>query len=142
MPYNVSRTGTAVAVLFETGHDWNCNRGTGMALDPREQLRVQIRTLRARIDPDVLARAEQAAQAADAARTAKASAGPVSLPFDKDNARTAVQMFLQSRNDGGAFASKVMRMMEAAPKPEQAAKAYQPKAPPKPKPGFLKRLFS
>ncbi|KPF86484.1 hypothetical protein IP70_09495 [alpha proteobacterium AAP38] len=88
-----------------------------MSSDAKAELLRQIRTIRRRIDPDVLARAQKAAEAADAARTLP----PDQVPYDKDAARDVVASFLQSRNDGGRFA---MALMENLKKPEAAAKAY------------------
>lgn len=104
-----------------------CPGALPMPPDPKTELLRQIRTIRRRIDPDVLARAEQAAQAADAARTLP----PDQVPYDKQAARDVVSAFLQARNDGGKFA---MALMENMKKPETATKAYSDQRP-GPRPG-------
>lgn len=93
-----------------------------MTADAKSELLRQIRAIRRRIDPDVLAKAERAAQAAEAARTLP----PDQVPYDKDAAREVVATFLRSRNDGGRFA---MALMENLRKPDAAAKAYAKPAP-------------
>lgn len=99
-----------------------------MTTDPKTELLRQIRAIRRRIDPDVLARAEKAAQAAEAARTLP----PDQVPYDKEAARDVVASFLRSRNDGGRFA---MALMENLKKPEEAARAYSDTKPGKPSGG-------
>ncbi|MFV3128436.1 hypothetical protein [Niveispirillum sp. KHB5.9] len=97
-----------------------------MTTDAKAELLRQIRTIRRRIDPDVLARAQKAAEAAEAARTLP----PDQVPYDKDAAREVVAAFLRSRNDGGRFA---MTLMENLRKPEEATKAYtDPRHAPRP----------
>lgn len=91
-----------------------------MSKDPKAELLQQIRTIRRRIDPAVLARAEAAAQAVESAR-ADAQAPSTEVPYDKEAAREAVTAFLRGRNDGGRFA---MQLMENLQKPDAAAKAY------------------
>jgi len=88
-----------------------------MSADPKAELLRQMRAIRRRIDPDVLERAEKAAQAAEVARTLP----PDHVPYDKEAARDVVTAFLRGRNDGGKFA---MKLMENLKKPEVAAKAY------------------
>ena len=88
-----------------------------MTSDAKAELLRQIRAIRRRIDPDVLARAQKAAEAAEAARTLP----PDHVPYDKEAARQVVAAFLQARNDGGRFA---MTLMENMKKPEAAARAY------------------
>lgn len=90
-----------------------------MPTDPKAELLRQIRTIRARLDPEVLARAEQVARRVQPG--SKPMAAPATEPYDKDAARNAVMLFLQSRQDGGRFATRVM---EALKQPEQAAQAY------------------
>lgn len=89
-----------------------------MSADAKTELLRQIRTIRQRIDPAVLARAERAAQTAEAARTLP----PDQVPYDKEAAREAVTAFLRGRNDGGQFAQKLMENLK---KPESAARAYE-----------------
>lgn len=97
-----------------------------MTTDPKSELLRQIRAIRRRIDPDVLAKAERAAQAAEAARTLP----PDQVPYDKEAARDVVSAFLRARNDGGKFA---MALMENLKKPEAASKAYaEPRTGPRP----------
>lgn len=106
-----------------------------MSKDPKAELLQQIRSIRRRIDPAVLARAEAAAQAVEAARTGTdAQAPPAEVPYDKEAAREAVTAFLRSRNDGGRFA---MQLMENLQKPDAAAKAY---GGPTPTRGVTKRV--
>lgn len=97
-----------------------------MPADPKADLLNQIRTIRARLDPDVLARAEvaaaeQMAQAMKPGGKGSQPPQPETEPYDKETAREAVMLFLQSRHDGGKFATKVM---EAMKQPERAVKAY------------------
>lgn len=95
-----------------------------MPADAKTTLLRQIRTLRAGIDPAVLKRAEAAARNTPVARAAGVKAAPPPpdmVPYDKDAARDAVMRFLQSRNDRGQFAQRLMDMMK---KGDQAAQAY------------------
>jgi len=103
-----------------------------MPQDPKAELLRQIRTLRRRIDPAVLAKAEQAAQAAESAReqaqAIKQKAAALleaertgQVPYDKEAARAAVMQFLQAKHDGGRFATK---LMEELKRPDEAASAY------------------
>ena len=97
-----------------------------MSKDPKDELLRQIRAIRRRIDPDVLARAQKAAEAVEAARTTP----PDHVPYDKAAARDVVSAFLRSRNDGGRFATALMENLK---KPEVAAKAYtDPRPTPRP----------
>ncbi|MFM2044811.1 MAG: hypothetical protein RLY86_3387 [Pseudomonadota bacterium] len=95
-----------------------------MPADPKAELLRQIRTIRARLDPNVLAKAERAAQATQPGGQgpgADPGADPGVEPYDKEAARNAVMLFLQSRHDGGRFATQVMEKLK---QPEAAAKAY------------------
>lgn len=97
-----------------------------MSKDPKDELLRQIRAIRRRIDPDVLARAQKAAEAVEAARTLP----PDHVPYDKEAARDVVSAFLRSRNDGGRFATALMENLK---KPEVATKAYaDPRLTPRP----------
>ena len=95
-----------------------------MPTDPKAELLRQIRTIRSRLDPEVLAKAEAVAQAMQPGARRQAPepvTEPATEPYDKEAARKAVLLFLQSRHDGGKFAATVMERMK---QPEQAAKAY------------------
>lgn len=95
-----------------------------MPADAKTTLLRQIRALRAEIDPAVLKRAEAAARNTPVARAAGAQPAPPApdmVPYDKQAARDAVMQFLQSRNDWGQFAQRLMDMMK---KGDQAAQAY------------------
>ena len=59
----------------------------------RDAILVQLRELRGRLDPQVLAQLRNAA------------AGRV--PFDRDAAKDVVFRFLEQRQDGGLFASRL-----------------------------------
>lgn len=86
----------------------------------------QIREIRGRIDPRVLARAERAAEAAQAGpsgQPARPGPRPVATePYDKAAAREAVELFLQRRADQGRFASDLMDRLK---KPDEAVAAYR-----------------
>jgi hypothetical protein len=106
------------------------NQGGGLMASPdtKALLLRQIRALRQRIDPTVLAQAERAAQAN---RPTERRAQPEEslIPYDKEAARAAIAAFLQARGDGGRFA---IRLMEEMRKPDAAAKAYgEPPPPPR-----------
>ena len=91
--------------------------------DLRQKLMRQIREIRGRIDPRVLARAQLAAEAVQGAPPGKAAPRAVNTePYDKASAREAVQLFLQRRADQGRFA---MDLMDRMKKPEEAAAAYR-----------------
>lgn len=107
---------------------------------PHLELMSLYRTVRGRIDPDVLARAQSRA-------LAPVSAEGGTVPFDKESARKAVALFLQSRPDG-AMAKQVMerlRAQEDAP-PARAHAPAQPKpaaraSAPKKRRGFFSWLY-
>ncbi len=61
--------------------------------DLRRQLLRQMEAIRQRLDPKVLDRARWAAFG--------------KVPYDRDEARQAVSLFLDSRDDGGAFRAKL-----------------------------------
>lgn len=61
--------------------------------DLRRQLLRQMEAIRQRLDPKVLDRARWAAFG--------------KVPYDRDEARQAVSLFLEQRNDGGAFRAKL-----------------------------------
>lgn len=91
--------------------------------DLRQKLMRQIREIRGRIDPRVLARAQLAAEAVQGGPPGKAGPRVVNTePYDKASAREAVQLFLQRRADQGRFA---MDLMDRMKKPEEAAAAYR-----------------
>lgn len=93
--------------------------------DLRNKLMRQIREIRGRIDPSVLARAERAAEAVQAGQKAPSRPGPrpvATEPYDKASAREAVELFLQRRADQGRFASDLMDRLK---KPDEAAAAYR-----------------
>lgn len=101
-----------------------------MPADARTELLRQIRTIRQRIDPDVLSQAAAAAQTTPMARAAgmvggagrtQPDAGPDMVPYDKEAARDAVMQFLQARGDRGRFALQLMERLKQA---EQARDAY------------------
>ncbi len=121
-----------------------------MPSDPRDELLRQIRSIRRRVDPDVLTRAAAAASTTDAAKAAGVApaAGPGTGPntgpntgevrLDMSWAKQAVELFLRSRNDGGRFA---MQLMERMRRPEEAAKAYRDGMDPeRPKPRVYRKL--
>lgn len=92
-----------------------------MPADPKAELLRQIRTIRSRLDPDVLAKAEEVARRMQPG--ARPPAPPPEMePYDKETARQAVMLFLQSRSDNGLLAA---RIMEAMKQPGQAAQAYE-----------------
>lgn len=66
----------------------------------REALLVQIRELRARLDPQVLDRVRFAAEGR--------------VPFDRDAAKDVVFRFLEQRQDGGLFASRLASHLKKA----------------------------
>ncbi|MCW2247313.1 hypothetical protein M2352_002904 [Azospirillum fermentarium] len=61
--------------------------------DLRRQLLRQMEAIRQRLDPKVLDRARWAAFG--------------KVPYDRDEARQAVSLFLDSRDDGGVFRAKL-----------------------------------
>ena len=61
--------------------------------DRRRQLLRQMEAIRQRLDPKVLDRARWAAFG--------------KVPYDRDEARQAVSLFLDSRDDGGVFRAKL-----------------------------------
>lgn len=64
-----------------------------MPPDLRKELLRQMRELRARLDPKVVERVNFAVLG--------------KVPFDRDNARDAVNRFLETRDDDGAFRGKL-----------------------------------
>lgn len=117
-----------------------------MATDPRDDLVKQIRSIRRRINPDVLTQAAAAASTTDAAKAvgvepepapaARAKASEIKL--DMSWAKQAVELFLRSRNDGGRFA---MQLMEKMRSPEEVARAYSGgDDPQKPRPRVYRKL--
>lgn len=109
-----------------------------MPSDPRDELLRQIRSIRRRVDPDVLTRAAAAASTTDAARAAGVAPDTGVVRLDMSWAKQAVEMFLRSRNDGGRFAIQLMERMR---RPEEAAKAYQDGMDPeRPKPRVYRKL--
>jgi len=77
--------------------------------DKREKaldvLKKQIRDQRERIDPAVLQRAQEAL----AAKAAGVSAAPDSVPYDRETARAAVELFLKDHTDAEGFSLKLAR---------------------------------
>lgn len=122
-----------------------------MPPDPREELLRQIRSIRRRVDPDVLTRAAAAASTTEAAKAAgvrpgqagqgavgPGAVGPGDVRLDMSGARQAVEMFLRSRNDGGRFA---LQLMERMRRPDEVARAYRgPDDPDRPKPRIHRKL--
>ncbi|HYC03724.1 MAG TPA: hypothetical protein VED40_10545 [Azospirillaceae bacterium] len=102
--------------------------------DPRDELLRQMRAIRERLDPDLLERAGQAAEAIQSGKAKPApEPEPEMVPYDKEAARAAVMSFLQARHDGGQFAQK---LMEAMKRGDDAQRAYGGAAP---KPGGVTR---
>lgn len=81
--------------------------------DPREQLLRQMRAIRERIDPAILARAADAATRVRDEQNAQAGAGD-RVPYDKQAAQAVVETFLRSRHDGGQFALRLMAALKKA----------------------------
>lgn len=68
-----------------------------------DALKKQIRTQRERIDPAVLARAQEAL----AAKAAGVNAAPATVPYDRETARAAVELFLKDHADAEGFSRKL-----------------------------------
>ena len=64
-----------------------------------------LRTLRGRLDPKVLQ------QLSDAAKGR--------VPFDRDAAKDVVFRFLEQRQDGGLFASRLAAQLKQTPEPDE-----------------------
>jgi len=69
-----------------------------MAEDIRKQVLEQMRVIKRRLDPDVV----------DRVRLAKEG----KVPYDRENARAAVDHFLQSLDDGGRFRRKLAERLK------------------------------
>jgi hypothetical protein len=66
-------------------------------------LKKQIRDQRARIDPAVLQRAQEAL----AAKAAGITPPPATVPYDREAALAAVELFLKDHADATAFSQKL-----------------------------------
>jgi hypothetical protein len=95
--------------------------------DLREALLKQMRELRARLDPEVVERLRLAV-------TGK-------VPYDRDNARAAVNRFLAGRDDDGAFRDKLEAELKREGVDTAEALAEAPKPPPPPKRRRFGRLI-
>lgn len=69
-----------------------------MAEDIRKRVLDQMRVIKRRLDPEVV----------DRLRLAKEG----KVPYDRENARAAVDHFLASRNDGGQFQRKLAERLK------------------------------
>lgn len=88
--------------------------------DVRKQVLAQITALRSKIDPQVLARAQKAAEQAQAAPPPSAARGGAAAggaePYDKQAAQEAVRLFLARKHDGGRFKAKLVDALKSPPK--------------------------
>lgn len=76
-----------------------------MPIDARRRAALeQLRSLRGRLDPKVLDRLRDAAEGR--------------VPFDRDAAKDVVFRFLEQRQDGGLFASRLAAQLKRPPEPD------------------------
>ncbi len=69
-----------------------------------EELKRLMEEQKARLDPEVLAKAMAAAEGKKPA--------PSSVPYDKEAATKAVELFLKNHGDAGDFSKKLLKFMQ------------------------------
>ncbi|MFD2207174.1 hypothetical protein [Kiloniella antarctica] len=66
--------------------------------DIKEEVLKSLKTIRDKLDPDVLKEIELRMKG--------------QVPYDKESAHKAVELFLQGRHDQGAFAEKIIKALK------------------------------
>lgn len=74
-----------------------------------EDLKAQIREQRTRLDPKLLAMAEQAVR--DAMGGGKGAPGKDGIPYDRKAAEQAIETFLKNHPDAAGFRARLLEMI-------------------------------
>jgi hypothetical protein len=96
-----------------------------------DQLKAQIRAMRATLDPRVLNWAQQKLVgeggdgAAQPGPETRASADPDKEAFDREGAKAALEIFLKARSANPSFVKKLKAKLAEPPQPEETKPYYR-----------------